>query len=99
MTYEEVSNWTDKHNLIANRVKIINQVLEGVHEGFVGTPCVVKYRRGCYRVLFFGVCLVEYRVYQVESVENAFLRVDAVCDSLWYMSRAGCFTETQRTIA
>lgn len=99
MTYEEVRNWTDKHNIIVNRVKVINQILGARYENACDNPCAIEYRRGRYRVLFFGVCLAEYGIYQVESVEMALLRLDAVNDALWYMSRVGFFTECQPTMA
>lgn len=98
MTYEEVRIWTDKHNLIANRVKVINQILGARYENSCDNPCVIEYRRGRYRVLFCGVCFAEYGVYKERQAIEALKRLDALNDALWYMSRVGFFMKSQPTM-
>lgn len=90
MKYEDVHAWTKTLKLVINRVSIINETTDS-------QACKLYYRRGKYHVDVCGCQYVSFKVYDIESIDAAFSRLDSLCDGIWYMWRSGEFTKSQRT--
>lgn len=85
MTFDEVNAWVRRFDLILNRIKVINQLMgERV--------CKVSFRHGVYRVTLAGSLLATFGVYDLPSVDQAFIYVDAWSDAAWRASSAGLLT-------
>lgn len=92
MTYEDVHAWTKTLKLVINRVKIINDTTDS-------QICKLHYRRGKYHVEVGGCEYVSFKVYDLDSIDAAFSRLDSLSDGIWYMWRSGEFTRNQRTMS
>ena len=77
-----------RNDVIHNRAEIINDVLG---HGGVSRPVSVAYPprsgRGVFSVC--GCPLYDWRVYDLDEVERALERVDAIKSAVWLMSRSG----------
>lgn len=84
-----IKAWTRVHDLLVNRVCMVNEI-HGCryHHGY-GNPCVVRSCRHGYVCEYGGTPLCSWSCYDVQSVRDAFATVDALADSLWLVRRAG----------
>lgn len=90
MNIYEMNNWTKKHDLLLNRIAMVNQI-HGCDYGWCcGAPCIVTYSKGWYVCDYFGMRLCAWASYDVPSLDAAFSKVDSLADSLWLIRRAGC---------
>ena len=87
MRYEDITAWTKVHNLILNRVAMINQT-HGIDYGW-GAPgiCTVCYSRGWYTCAYSGIDLCTWHVYDLHSTDAAFRKVDHLDEALWPVTR------------
>lgn len=89
MTYDDISVWTMTHDLIRNRMQVLNQILGCRYDDSPENPARLEYRRGTYRVDFCGRTIAEWRIYDLTSVQTAFQRLDALSTAFWDARRAG----------
>lgn len=92
LTYADVVDWTRKHDLIANRVALINQMHGCQYDYSGGNPCVMRYHGGWYEVVYCGTQVACWNLYDVPSVNYAFERIDVLNDILWNGRRDGCLS-------
>lgn len=89
LRYADVCRWTKVHNLIVNRISIINQIHGCRYDGLVTNPCKLKRRDGHYVVDYCGEEMARWLLYDVDTVESAFRVVDRLSRALWLGRRAG----------
>lgn len=89
MTFEQMGIWTKTHDLVRNRMRVLNQILGCRYDESPENPARLEYRHGTYRVRFCGRIVAEWRVYDLQSVQTAFERLDAMSDAFWQARRAG----------
>lgn len=89
MKIEQMNMWIDKHDLLLNRIAIVNQIHGCNYDYSFWNPCTVKYLRGWYVCDYLGTRLCEWCVYDFPSLERAYDRVDSLADALWLIRRAG----------
>lgn len=92
--YEDVSRWTDKIDLIINRVSILNQILGMRYDGLTTNPCQFSYVRGRYVLSICGESYAHVMLYDVASADAAIVMLDALADGLWLLRRSGRLTFT-----
>lgn len=81
LCYDDMRLWVRRHDLVLNRVKVINVITED--RAKVG-------HRGCrWWVDFLDHRLCEWKAYDVRSVDDALLALDAVKTALWDCRRVG----------
>lgn len=81
LAYEDMRRFTKLHDLVVNRVNVINQITDGA--------CTMG-GRGCdYVVRFYGRPIAQWQAYDVASVERSLSAMDAVYDVLWDCRRLG----------
>lgn len=90
MKIEQMNMWIDKHDLLLNRIAIVNQIHGCNYDYSYGNPCTVRFCRGWYTCDYFGNRLCAWRVYDFPSLDVAYDRVDSLADTLWLVRRAGC---------
>ena len=83
----DAAEWTRVDELLANRVSIANQILGARFDGDLSNPVRVVSFRGGRRVTLCGERFCEYEMYDLDSINDAFARVDALSDSLWLLRR------------
>lgn len=89
MSYDDVSLWVRAQDLIINRVSIVNQCLGARYEGNMDNPLLVRCVGGCYVAYLYGEEYARWRLYDRESTDAAFVRIDALSDGLWLALRSG----------
>lgn len=94
MQYSDIHAWTKMFGLVENRVKVINDTVPTDY----GIVSKLSYNCGKYEVEICGCLFCSFGVYDLESIDSAFSRLDAFSDGLWYMSRFGLFTKNQQTM-
>lgn len=81
MTYDDMRTWVRVHDLVINRVKVLNVVTE---DRFKVTG------RGCrWRVDFLDRTVAEWRAYDVRSAEDALTSLSCLYKVLWDCRREG----------
>lgn len=89
MKIEQMSIWMKRHNLLLNRIAIINQI-HGCHYGYcVGYPCTVRYERGWYICSYNGNAICSWAMYDYTTLDSSYDLVDSLCNALWLVSSAG----------
>lgn len=81
MVFDDMRRWVRLHDLVMNRVKVIN--------GVTGDACTVSGHGGRYTMRLYGRKILEWRAYDLSSVEDALLVSTAVFDALWDARRLG----------
>lgn len=94
LAYEEVTAWTENHDLILNRVGIANQILGCRFDHAPENPLVVERRRGAYVCKVGGGLFSGWKLYDAKSSEEALAAIDAFKEGLWLLSRTGRLTYT-----
>lgn len=84
-----VIKWVKKHDILLNRIAIINEIHGCKYDYSPANPCTVTYRLGCYTCTYAGDVLCAWDAYDLVSLDAAFARVDALSDALWLVRRAG----------
>ena len=73
----EMIEWTRVDDLLVNRVSIANQILGARYDGDLSNPVRITDFRGGRRVTLCGERFCEYLMYDLQSIRDAFARVDA----------------------
>lgn len=81
MTYESMRMWVKAHDLIMNRVKVINAI--------TGDACSVRCRRGVYTMCLWGRETAKWRAYDMHSVNQTLEVATALYRALWDVRRLG----------
>ena len=89
MTIEQVDLWARMADLVANRCSIVNQLLGARYDGAKDNPLQIDYDHGRYVCRLCGEEYATYGVYDIDSTQRAFDRVDALSDALWLLGRKG----------
>lgn len=97
MAYGDVVEWSRLVDTIENRVSIINQIMGARYDNALDNPCRITYRHGGYTCTYCGVDYATWRVYDLKTTGDAFRRVDALADGLWYAFRTGRMSYTWPT--
>lgn len=98
MSYSDVSYWVKLYDLVANRVKVINQMLGARIDGCLENPCRLCYERGSYSCMICGECFASFPIYDIDATSAALSRLSNLNDGLWLLRRSGrFFTECQPT--
>lgn len=87
--YACMVRWSAQHDLLINRVGVINEIHGCSHHVGFGNPCRVYWSDGGYVCEYAGVVLCRWRLYDLDSLDSAFSVVDSLADSLWLVRRAG----------
>ena len=80
--------WAKLHNLILNRIAIINQIHLCRFDYCNTNPCSMKKERGRFVALYDGEPLASWGK-DLDSVSYAFELVDSFADCCWRIRRAG----------
>lgn len=78
-----------RHDLLLNRVAIINQTHGCQYDFLAGNPCEVRSRGRWYEVYYGGDLLTSWDILDTATLDAAFVRVDALADAVWLVRRAG----------
>lgn len=99
MDYATACEWLRLHDVIVNRVSIINQVLGARYDGCLDNPLLIRCKRGLYTVTLCGVDYVSWRAYDITSTDDALHILDGLKRGLWLIRRSGLydFTKCQLT--
>lgn len=84
-----VIKWVKRHDILLNRIAVINQIHGCNYDYSPANPCCVTYRLGCYTCTYAGDVLCDWRAYDLTSIDKAFVLIDALADALWIVRRAG----------
>lgn len=88
MTYEQADLWARMHDLIYNRVSVVNQLLGARYDGCRENPLQVVYEHGRYRCVLCGEDYASFGVYDLDTTQRALDRIDALQDGLWLLVRS-----------
>lgn len=99
MKYEHVYVWTKCFDLVSNRIKMLNHMLGGSYDGCMSNPVRLVMKRGRYSVMLWDDELATFRVYDLDSTQHAFERLDFATDVIWQIRRRGFSTESQPKMA
>lgn len=88
-SYECVHAWGKVHRLILNRIEVINQMHGCRYVNNCANPCRLVYSGGCYCVRYCGVDIASWRLYDMESIDAAFARIDLISKTVWAVRRNG----------
>lgn len=87
--YYERCNCLKTHELVLNRIAVINQIHGCAYGHGVGYPCCVRSGLGGWYVCTYGGAVVcRWRDCDL-SVDDAMRRLEALSDALWLVARAG----------
>ena len=89
MVYGELAHWSNLFDLIANRTKIINQILGARYDYGATNACHIAYSHGRYTCEVCGARFAEFGLYDISSTEIAFERLDTFKDGIWLLNRSG----------
>lgn len=89
MKIYQMNDWMKRHELLLNRIAIVNQIHGCSYDWSVGNPCTVRYVRGWYVCDYCGECLCAWCVYDFPSLDAAMSRVSSLADALWLLRRSG----------
>ena len=89
LTYADMVDWARLHDLIANRVGIVNQLLGCRYAVSPTNPMGVRRDGSQYEVLCDGAVLASYGVWDVDGIRTAYELVDHWSDCVWQLSRLG----------
>lgn len=87
--YEVLVPWTKAHELIKNRVGIVNELLGYRYHFDAHNALVLDWSDGRWRLVFDGIQKCEYRVYDLDTVRPALEWVKSFADACWMLRRAG----------
>lgn len=89
MTYYDVCRWTDLHDLIVNRVNVINQMLGARYDNSADNALRVILCKGIYSLYICGALFATWHVYDLDETCNALERINAVNDAVWFFNKSG----------
>lgn len=78
-----------KHDLLLNRVAIINQTHGCQYDYLAGNPCEVRNAGRLYECYYGGDLLTAWDVLDISTLDSAFAVLDALSDAVWLVRRAG----------
>lgn len=78
-----------KHDLLLNRVAIINQTHGCRYDYLAGNPCEVRNTGRLYECYYGGDLLTSWDVLDISTLDAAFSSLDALADAVWLVRRAG----------
>lgn len=94
LAYEEVTAWTENHDLILNRVGIANQILGCRFDHSPDNPLVVEQRRGGYVCKVGSAYFHGWKLYDASSSAEALKAIDSFKQGLWLLNRTGRLSYT-----
>lgn len=99
MDYATACEWLRMHDVILNRVSIINQVMGSRYDCSLDNPLLISCKRGLYTLTLCGADFVTWRAYDVSSTSDALRLVDSLKRAIWLIRRSGMykFTKCQPT--
>lgn len=89
LDYECIYKWSKVHDLIVNRVGIVNELHGCRYHSGLTNPCRLLRRNGFYVVVYCHDEIARWRLYDLESVNLAFAAVDALAKACWAGRREG----------
>lgn len=89
LTFSQCVRWSKTHDLIANRVAIVNQMHGCRYDNCVGNPCVLRHLGGLYEVRYCDTVVASYALYDLNTANKALGTVDKLNDVLWNGRREG----------
>lgn len=81
LSYDDMRLWVRRHDLCLNRVRVINDITLD--------RATVGHRGAKWWVDFLGRRICEWHAYDVRSVDDALVALDAVKVALWDCRRLG----------
>ena len=81
--------WQRKHDLIVNRVGIMNQIVGCRYDLKSDNPYAIVYEHGSYTFTYFATPVVSWKVYDLAQVDHAFEVADAWSQCTWLMNVNG----------
>lgn len=88
-TIEQYNANVCTHDLIVNRIGIVNQIHGCAYGWGYDNPCNLSYASGVYFCRYFGLDLCTWSLKDSDSVGLAFDVLDALAATLWLVRRAG----------
>lgn len=82
-------DWTRTHDLILNRLCIVNQLHDCRHDTGLHNPMRYKALGGTYEVTYCGVLVARWHLYDLREVERAYKQVDGLQEVCWEGRRLG----------
>lgn len=73
--YDEIE-FIKVHNLIINRISVINQLCGVPFDGLCDSLLTLRYKDGTYSLFFFGVLAYDYVIYDLDMARRVF---DGLC--------------------
>lgn len=89
ITYGVVKDWTNAHELIQNRIAVVNQLHGCRYDNGATNPCKLRSCGDVYIALYCGVAVASWKLYDVESARYALSHVDRLQDVIWQGRRTG----------
>lgn len=89
LTYDQVSSWTDCHDLIVNRVAIMNQILGCRYDHSPDNPFVLERRRKGYVCKVCDAAYESWDLYNAIEAERALCSIESLKEGLWLLNRSG----------
>lgn len=80
---EDMRYWSRLHDVIANKVSIINQMHNCRYARNYANPAQHRHRGGTYEVEIYGEVVASYALYDVEGTEKALERMQMLTDLYW----------------
>lgn len=80
-------DWSRGFDLLANRIKICNQLLGCRYGHALDNPMRLVGRDGAYDLLYDGEVLVSFGVWDMDALHDAIVVADSWSDCLWRTAR------------
>lgn len=72
MSYYDEIDFIRIHNLIINRISVINQLCGVPFDGLSDALLSLRYKHGNYSLYFFGVHAFDYRIYDLDMAKRVY---------------------------
>lgn len=91
MDYATACDWLRLHDVILNRVSIVNQLLGARYEGCSDNPLFIRCKRGVYTLSVCGADYVSWRAYDLDTTDVAYRMIDGLKRGIWLLGRNGSY--------
>lgn len=95
MDYATACEWLELHNVVVNRISIVNQILGARYDGCMENPLLLTCNRGDYVLRVCGVEYVSWHAYDLASTRDAYGVVESLKRGLWLLRRSGLYDFTK----
>lgn len=86
---EDMRHWCRQHDLMQNRVSVMNQMHNCRYARNCANPCQLRHRGGTYDVEVYGEVVTTYGLYDVDGTAAALATMDMLTRLLWNGTAGG----------